>query len=190
MIELLREPWPWYVAGPLIGLVVPALLLAGNKLFGISASLRTLCAVIAPGKIDFFHFDWRRVGGWNLAFALGILIGAVAAATLLGGTGDVAISPATHAALAELGVRDFGGLVPDDLFSWRALTSPAGLVMIVVGGFLVGLGAAWGGGCTSGHAIMGLANGELPSLIAVLGFFAGGLVATHLLLPLLLGGVP
>lgn len=189
-LELLREPWPWWVAGPLIGLVVPALLLAGNRLFGISANLRTLCAVIAPRRIDFFHFDWRSMGGWNLAFAVGILIGAVLAATTLGGTADVPISDATRTALAELGVRDFGGLVPDDLFSWRALASPLGIVMIVLGGFLVGFGAAWAGGCTSGHAIMGLASGELPSLIAVIGFFAGGLLATHVLLPLLLGGFP
>ena len=190
MIELLREPWPWYVAGPLIGLVVPALLVAGNRLFGISSNLRTLCAVIAPGKVDFFHFDWRRVGGWNLMFAAGILIGALIATAWLAGAGDVAISDATRAALTELGIRDFAGLAPDDLFSWERLTTPTGWVLIVLGGFLVGFGTAWAGGCTSGHAITGLASGELPSLIAVMGFFAGGLLATHLLLPLLLGGAP
>ncbi len=187
MIELIRQPWPWYVAGPLIGLVVPALLLAGNRMFGVSANLRTLCAVIAPGKVDFFHFDWRRVGGWNLAFAAGILIGAVIAAAWLAGAGDVAISDATRAALAELGIRDFTGLAPDDLFRWATLSTPLGWVVIVLGGFLVGFGAAWAGGCTSGHAIMGLASGELPSLIAVMGFFAGGLLATQLVIPLLLG---
>lgn len=193
MMEWIRQPWPWYVAGPLIGLVVPALLVTGNRMFGISANLRTLCAVVAPGKIDFFHFDWRRAGGWNLAFAIGILLGAAVAALWLAGAGDVAISEGTRVALTELGIRDFGGLAPDDIFSWSTLASPTGIVMIVVGGFLVGFGASWGGGCTSGHAIMGLASGELPSLLAVIGFFAGGLLATHVLLPvllpLLLGGV-
>jgi uncharacterized membrane protein YedE/YeeE len=188
MTDFLSRPWPWYVAGPLIGLVVPALLLIGNRVFGISANLRTLCAAVAPGRIDFFRFDWRRVGGWNLAFALGILVGSALAAAWLGGAGDVAISAATQADLAALGVRDFSGLVPDDLFSWGSLASPTGWILIVLGGLLVGFGTAWAGGCTSGHAITGLASGELPSLIAVGGFFAGGLIATHLLLPLILGG--
>ena len=60
MLELLSQPWPWYVAGPLIGLVVPALLIVGNKMFGISSNLRTACAIVAPGKVEFFRFDWRR----------------------------------------------------------------------------------------------------------------------------------
>lgn len=190
MIEFVRQPWPWYVAGPLIGLIVPALLLVGNRLFGISANLRTLCAVIAPGRIDFFHFDWRRAGGWNLVFAAGILVGAALASVWLAGSGDVAISDATRSQLAELGVRDFTGLAPDDLFGWQRLATPSGWILIVLGGFLVGFGASWAGGCTSGHAIMGLASGELPSLIAVIGFFVGGLLATHVLLPLVLGAFP
>src|SRR5690606_25917113 len=119
-----------------------------------------------------------------------ILLGAALASTWLAGAADVPISDATRAALLELGIRDLGGLAPDDLFSGRGLATPAGAFAIVVGGFLVGFGTAWAGGCTSGHAITGLASGQLPSLIAVIGFFAGGLLATHLLLPLLLGGVP
>ena len=70
----------------------------------------------------------------------------------------------------------FGGA----LRTWR------GVVVLIGGGFLVGFGTAWAGGCTSGHAISGLANFQLPSLVAVLGFFAGGLVGTWLLLPWLL----
>lgn len=191
MLDLIRQPWPWWVAGPLIGLVPPALLLVGNRMFGISANLRTLCAAVAPRGIEFFRFDWRRTGGWNLAFAAGILLGGILAATALSGAGDVAISAATRADLAALGIDDFGGLVPDDLFTWSALTTPAGLVAVVIGGFLVGFGAAWAGGCTSGHAIMGLADVQLASLIAVAGFFLGGLLGTHLVLPLLLGwGLP
>lgn len=187
MPEWMTQPWPWYVAGPLIGLVVPALLLFGNKMFGISANLRTMCAMAAPRGIAFFRYDWRRSGGWNLAFALGILLGGVVSATLLAGPADVAISTATTADLAVLGIRDFSGLVPAQLFSWQALTTLPGLVVLVGGGFLVGFGAAYAGGCTSGHAIMGLADLQLSSLIAVLGFFAGGLLVTYLVLPVLLG---
>lgn len=187
MIEWMSRPWPWWVAGPLIGLIVPALLLLGNRMFGVSANLRTLCAVVAPRRIDFFRFDWRRVGGWNLAFAGGILVGAVLASTA--GPPDVALSAATRADLAALGIHDFGGLAPVELFSWGALLSWPGAVAIVVGGFLVGFGASWAGGCTSGHAIMGLAALELPSLVAVVGFFAGGLLGTWVVLPFLLGGL-
>jgi hypothetical protein len=188
VLEALREPWPWYVAGPLIGLVVPALLLIGNKMFGVSANLRTLCAIAAPGKIEFFRFDWRRIGGWNLAFAAGIFLGGAVAVTALDGAGDVAISAATRADLAALGIADFGGLLPADLFSFAALATPRGLIAVVGGGFLIGFGSAYAGGCTSGHAIMGLADRQIPSLIAVLGFFAGGVAATFWLLPLVLGG--
>ncbi len=188
LIEIIRAPWAWYVAGPLIGLMVPALLLAGNKSFGISSNLRHICAVALPGRAEFFAYDWRRVGGWNLAFALGIGIGAALAVHLLVSSDVVSISPATQASLAALGIHDTRGLVPRELFSWSALGTVRGAVMIVSGGFLVGFGTAYAGGCTSGHAISGLADLQLPSLIAVIGFFAGGLISTWVLLPMLLGG--
>lgn len=189
MLDMIREPWPWYVAGPLIGLVVPVLLLLGNKMFGISANLRTACAIVTPNVAEYFRFDWRRTGGWNLAFAVGIVLGGVLAGTVLAGPGEVAISAATRADLAALGIQDFQGMVPADLISWEALLSGPGFVALVVGGFLVGFGAAYGGGCTSGHAITGLADLQLPSLIAVMGFFAGGLTVTHFVLPWLLAGL-
>ena len=180
------QPWPWYVAGPLIGLFVPALLLIDNRLFGLSANLRHTCAAVAPGRASFFRYDWRSVGGWNLAFAAGILLGGLLAGPLLGGPEVVGISEATRADLLAIGITDFSGLVPADLVSWAALTRPAGWVVLVGGGFLVGFGAAFGGGCTSGHAISGLADFQVPSLLAVLAFFAGGLVGTHVLLPVVL----
>ena len=187
MLETLARPWPWYVAGPLIGLVVPALLVVGNRLFGVSANFRAICAIVAPGRIPFFQFDWRQSAGWNLAFVLGILLGGFVGSVLLFHPDPIAISAATRADLAALGISDFHGLVPDDLFAWETLLTAKGLVLLVAGGFLVGFGSAYAGGCTSGHAILGLADLQLPSLVAVLGFFAGGLLATHLVLPLILG---
>lgn len=186
MMEVLRSPWPWYVAGPLIGLIVPALLVMGNKMFGISANLRHVCAAVAPRNIDFFRYDWRKAGAWNLAFAAGIVIGGFIGGVLLANPDPVAISQATRADLIELGIRNFDGLVPSDLFSWQALGTLPGPLILVGGGLLIGFGTAYAGGCTSGHAIMGLADLQLPSLIAVIGFFAGGLLTTHLLLPLIL----
>lgn len=186
MMELLFRPWPWYVAGPLIGLVVPVLLLLDNKQFGISANLRHACAIVAPGRVEFFRYDWRRVGGWNLAFIAGVLLGGFIAAQWLASDVPIAISQATKSDLSALGVRDFSGLVPRDLFNWASLLTVRGVVMLVGGGLLVGFGTAYAGGCTSGHAISGLADLQLPSLIAVLGFFAGGLLTTWLILPILL----
>jgi uncharacterized membrane protein YedE/YeeE len=153
--------------------------------FGVSSSLRSMCAVVVPGRVEFFRFDWRQEA-WNLAFVLGIFIGGCIGGILLENPQPVAISAETRADLIALGIRDFEGLVPSDLFAWGRLLSVEGLVVLVVGGFLVGFGSAWAGGCTSGHAISGLATGQLPSLLATVGFFAGGLLTTHLLLPLVL----
>jgi uncharacterized protein len=185
MAASLSGTWPWYVAGPVIGLFVPALLIAGNKLFGVSSNLRHLCAAIVPGKLEYFHYDWKRSGLWNLVFVTGIVIGGFLAAHW-GAAHDIAISARTNVALAKLGLKDFSGVAPRELFSWRALLTLRGFVSVVVGGFLVGFGTAYAGGCTSGHAISGLADFQLPSLIAVFGFFAGGLAATYLILPYLL----
>ena len=51
--ELLHRPWPWYVTGPLLGLVAVGLLLLGNKPFGISSNLRHLCAACLPGDVAY-----------------------------------------------------------------------------------------------------------------------------------------
>jgi uncharacterized protein len=185
MLEWLREPWPWYISGPLIGLSVPLLLLLGNKSFGISSNLRHLCSVL-PGKVPFFNYDWRKEGGWNLVFALGTLLGGLLGSVLWGNTEPLQVAAKTSTDLAALGISVDGNLVPATLFSWASLFTWQGFVFIVLGGFLVGFGAAYAGGCTSGHAIMGLADLQLPSLVAVIGFFAGGLLATHFLFPILL----
>lgn len=186
MIEFLARPWPWYVSGPLIGLTVPLLLIVGGKQFGVSSNLRHLCASIVPATCDYLRYDWRSTGAWNIAFAFGILLGGMFAAAFLAGAGDVGVSVQTRADLAALGLHDTTGLVPRELFSWAGLLTMPGFVAIVGGGFLVGFGTAYAGGCTSGHAITGLADLQLPSLIAVTGFFAGGLIGAHFILPLLL----
>jgi uncharacterized membrane protein YedE/YeeE len=184
-MELIKQPWPWYIAGPLIGLMVPGLLLLGNKCFGISSTLRQVCAICIPAKIPFFKYDWKKET-WNLYFALGIMIGSFIATGWLSSTEMAIINPHTVALLRQEGVKNISGLLPQDIFSFAQLFTLRGLVFIVIGGFLVGFGARYAGGCTSGHAIMGLSSLQWPSLVATCCFMAGGFIMTWLILPYLI----
>ena len=184
-MNLISQPWPWYVAGPLIGLMVPALLLLGNKLFGISSSFKHICAACIPAGIPFFKYDWKSQV-WNLFFAAGIILGAFIAAHFLRGAEAVHINPATTALLQAQGVKNFDTLVPTDIFNIGALATVRGWVFIVLGGFLVGFGTRYAGGCTSGHSIMGIASLQWPSLVATICFMIGGFTMTWFILPYLL----
>lgn len=196
IIELLRRPWPWYVAGPLIGLFVPALLIMGNRRLGVSSSLRhiiaalgqptkiahrgndpmtglrperlwrSFCAACLPAKVPFFQYDWKKEA-WNLFFVAGILAGGWVAGHLLR-------YPAADP------------LMPVTLFEWRDLLTLKGLLLIVGGGFLVGFGTRYAGGCTSGHSIMGLSTLQWPSLVATICFMAGGFLMANVILPFIL----
>lgn len=187
MPAFLSRPWPWWVGGPLIGAVVPFVYWYGGKKWGVSSSLKHLCAATFPAGIEYFRYEWWKTGSWHLAMAAGMMLGGFLAGVALAPPDlTVNISAATVADLHRLGLTDLGGLVPSQLFTWGALLSPVGLLVVVVGGFLVGFGARYANGCTSGHAISGLANLQLSSLVVVMGFFAGGLVSSWLLLPLIL----
>ncbi|TWV99860.1 YeeE/YedE family protein [Chitinophaga pinensis] len=184
-MHILSTPWPWYVAGPLIGLTVPLLLLLGNRHFGISANLRHICAACLPAKIPFFSYDWKKES-WNLFFAGGILIGGFIAVTFLAGPAPATIAPQLETELQGYGLSYTGSLLPADLFNWPALLTIRGLILMVAGGFLVGFGTRYAGGCTSGHAIMGLSNLQWPSLVATCCFMAGGFIMANLILPFIL----
>jgi uncharacterized membrane protein YedE/YeeE len=180
---LLKNPWPWYVSGPLIGLFVPLLLLLGNRQLGMSGSLRAICAATMPGRVEFFKYDWRTSGLWNVALAMGIVVGAAVAVSVLGGGATPALSPRTRDAIAALGLAQPSGLVPATLFSWKALLTLRGATCVIGGGFLVGFGSSYAGGCTSGHGVMGLAALQVASVIALVGIFAGGLLMTFVIMP-------
>jgi uncharacterized membrane protein YedE/YeeE len=185
IFEFIRKPWPWYVAGPLIGFTVPVLLLLGNKSFGISSSLRHICAAVIPANISFFKYDWRKEA-WNLYFVAGITLGGFVATYLLTNPDSLLVEESTKASLTQLGITDFSGLMPADLFSVENIFSLKGFIFFVAGGFLVGFGTRYAGGCTSGHAIMGLSNLQWPSLVATIFFMIGGFFSTWVLLPWLL----
>lgn len=184
-MDLILEPWPWYVAGPLIALVMFLLIFMGKK-FGMSSNLETLCTICGAGKkSSYFNIDWRA-SSWNLVVILGAAIGGFIAAHLLSTNASVEISAETIAHLEELGFGSAGeAYLPQRLFSLEALTEIKPVVILLVGGLLIGFGARYASGCTSGHAISGLSNLQLPSLIAVIGFFLGGLVMVHFLFPII-----
>ncbi|MBQ0734793.1 YeeE/YedE family protein [Aquimarina celericrescens] len=179
------DPWPWYISGPLITLVMVTLLMIGKR-FGMSSNLRTLCTICGADKtVDFFKFDWKAQR-WNLIVVLGVLIGGFVANNFLSNDTSVAINPNIITDLHTKGFENAGkAYMPDMLFSKDALTDPKALVLLIIGGLLVGFGARYAGGCTSGHAISGLSDLQIPSLIAVIGFFIGGLVMIHFIFPLI-----
>ena len=186
--QFIAEPWPWYVAGPLLALVMFILLYFGHE-FGISENLRLMCAADGADELnEFFKIDWKS-GGWNLMVALGAVFGGyLASHYFIGSHGDIAhISSATVQQLNEIGIPVKDGATPlvPDFISWSSLFTWQGWLIIAGGGFMVGFGARYAGGCTSGHAISGLSALQLPSLIAVIGFFLGGLFMTYVVIPLL-----
>ncbi|WP_299431321.1 YeeE/YedE thiosulfate transporter family protein [uncultured Aquimarina sp.] len=179
------EPWPWYVSGPLITFVMFLLLMVGKK-FGMSSNLRTICTICGAGKTtSFFRFDWKAQQ-WNLVVVLGVIIGGFIAENYLSNDTVVDLNPTVVTDLQSKGFTNAGdAYMPDMLFSKDVFDDPKALVILMIGGLLVGFGARYAGGCTSGHAISGLSDLQLPSLIAVVGFFIGGLVMIHIIFPLI-----
>jgi len=184
-MDFLTQPLPWYIAGPLIGLTVPTLLILGNKTFGISSSLRHMCAACLPADIPFFQYEWKKEI-WNLFFVAGIFIGGVIAAIFLSNSHELLIHPDFKNFLEQNGITNISGLIPTDIFNWTSLFSLRGFLMMVVGGFLVGFGTRYAGGCTSGHAIMGLSNLQWPSLVATICFMLGGFISAWIIVPFIL----
>lgn len=184
-MEYILEPWPWYISGPLIAIIMFTLIYLG-KTFGMSSNLRTFCSIAGAGKkVEFFNFDWKSQS-WNLIVVLGAVIGGFIAHFLLSNPINMDLNPDTVQELSQLGFENAGkSLLPAEIYSWDAVLSLKGLSILIIGGFLVGFGTRYAGGCTSGHAITGLSSFQRPSLIAVIGFFIGGLIMVHLLFPLI-----
>lgn len=181
-LELLRSPWPWYIAGPLIGLIVPILLILGNKSFGISSSLRHICAACLPASIPFFQYNWKRET-WNLWFVAGIIGGAAITTIWFNNPNPIDLNPVLVAELRNHSINNFSNQIPIELFNWRNLFSLQGFILMVIGGFCIGFGTRYAGGCTSGHSITGLAMLQWPSLVATICFMIGGFTAANFIIP-------
>lgn len=187
LLEFIRQPWHWAVSGVAIAGIMFLLTWMGRS-FGVSTTFKSACTMLGAGKISsFFKVDLKEEG-WRTTFVIGGLLGGVIAAFFLSSPEPVAISEATNAHLSEVGLALPGGdstgrgFVPTGLLNFSSIK---GILLALGGGFLVGFGARYGDGCTSGHAISGLSHLQLPSLITVIGFFIGGLLMTHLILPFL-----
>lgn len=185
MLEFIQQPWTWWISGTLIAAIMFLLLFFGQS-FGFSANLRTICSAAGGGKfVKFFDFNWRSQL-WNLVFLLGAILGGFIASQFLSNGEPVQISQSTINDLAKLGIAAPTSAQPDELFSMQSLFSWKGFLILAGGGLMVGFGSRYAGGCTSGHAISGLSDLQVPSLIAVIGFFIGGLLMTFVLLPFIL----
>lgn len=184
MRDFLTQPWSWWFSGIMIAAIMFFLIYFG-KSFGFSANLRTICAAAGLGKkTKFFDFNWKSQV-WNLVFLVGAIAGGMIAKQFLSTDVPVAISQSTITDLGKLGIAAPVSLQPEELFGLDAILSLKGFLILAAGGLLVGFGSRYAGGCTSGHAISGLSDLQVPSLIAVVGFFAGGLIMTFLILPLI-----
>ena len=182
-MDWILAPWPWYVSGFLIALTMIILLYVGKN-FGMSANLRTLCTLSGAGKnCDFFCFDWKAQR-WNLLVMIGAIAGGFVAANYLSDNQSPALNPKTIEQLHYMGIESTGeAYLPQELFGNEAWSEPKTLGILLIGGLLVGFGSRYAGGCTSGHSISGISNLQLPSLIATIGFFIGGLIMVHLIFP-------
>ena len=182
-MELLYGTWHWFISGLLITAVMFVLIYLGKR-FGMSSNLRTMCTMMGAKKHSaFFDFNWRE-HKWGLAVVVGIILGGFFAVRFLDNQTGVEISKESLALLDSLNIdHPQGKLVPDSIFGKEVVFTFKGFLILLIGGILVGFGARYAGGCTSGHAISGLSSLQLPSLIAVIGFFIGGLIMVHLILP-------
>jgi len=138
-----------------------------------------------PANIPFFKYDWKKEA-WNLFFVFGIFLGGAIATNLLFNPAPVEVNPRLAHELAGYGIVNYHNLVPEDIMNWQSLFTLKGFLLMVVGGFLVGFGTRYAGGCTSGHAIMGLSHLQWPSLIATICFMLGGFIMANLILPIIL----
>lgn len=184
-MEIIFQTWPWYLSGFLIGMIMLCLIYFG-KSFGMSSNLRTLCSMTGIGKrVAFFNFDWKAQR-WNLLVVLGAILGGFVASHFMNNVSNVSINPKTIVQLAQMGIdAPNGKLMPSALFGNAVFESPRMILILIIGGILIGFGSRYASGCTSGHAISGLSNLQIKSLKAVIGFFIGGLIMSHFILPLI-----
>lgn len=171
--QLIYEPWPWYIGGPLIGLFVISLLLIEKKSLGVSSSFDEICQIGSKTKTS--------TSAWQITFVIGLILGGSIIYLVNDTSYTITISEGAKTKLSTYGVSNFEGYVPSQLFNFESVN----IFILSIGGLLIGFGARYAGGCTAGHSIMGIALLAGSSIITTVGFFIGGLASTYLLIPYL-----
>ena len=186
-MDFIFQPWPWYVSGLLIAFILLLFFYFGKN-FGVSSNLETLCTLAGADKVsDYFKIDIKQKK-WSLVFLVGLVIGGYIGRSVLSYTPAIDLNPETISDLQQLGFEyKAESYMPPELFSLESMLSVKGLMLLLIAGFFIGFGTRYADGCTSGHAITGLSSLQLPSLLAVIGFFIGGLCMVWLIFPLIFG---
>ena len=184
-MEIILQPWPWFVGGPLIALTLFLYFYFGKN-FGASTNFETLCTIAGAGKVsNYFKKDWKE-RDFALLFVVGLIVGGFISSNYLIPNQAIDLNPTTIQELIELGFSNPAkSYFPDEIFSDEVVMSLKGFLILILSGVCIGFGTRYAGGCTSGHAITGLSNFQLPSLLAVIGFFIGGIIAVWFLIPLI-----
>ena len=165
------DPWPWWLGGICIGLLVPAMYYFFNTPLGVSTGYRNILKIMLPGsKLRYLNSaECLDVFNWRFFFLTGIIVGAFISARVSGlawFTGEMGIFTTR--------------------LDWSFLSQA---VWFLGGGLLLGLGARIAHGCTSGHSIHGIANLDRASIITTLFFVIGGIITVHLINVFVLGGM-
>lgn len=154
---------PWYIAGPLIGLIVPALLILRGKQFGMSSSFSYIIGQISPKNK---YFKSAKSSNWQFHFGLGILASGILSLYY--------ISP------EDLIIQD---LAVHGAYLTKSVYETDNLWIFLVSGIIVGFGARYANGCTAGNCIMGVSQFSVSSIIATVAFFISGVITAQFINP-------
>lgn len=157
---------PWYIAGPLIGLIVPVLLLLKEKQFGVSSSYRFIGSKLFK-KLDYFNYN-SQTDLWQFQFAVGVIL-----------SGIVAVFWDSSADISFEESFTSYGIIFNQIYNSK------NILYFFISGLFVGFGSRYANGCTAGHCIMGISQFSVSSLIATVCFFIGGLFITYFVIPFL-----
>ena len=184
-MDFILEPWAWYIGGPLIAISLFSYFYF-SKNFGVSTNFETLCTMAGAGKVsEYFKKDWKE-RDFSLLFVIGLIIGGFISAHYLIPNQEINLNPKTVQELTDLGFSNVGNqYFPNEIFGEDVVFSLKGFLILLISGVFIGFGTRYAGGCTSGHAITGLSSLQLPSLLATIGFFIGGIIATWFIIPLI-----
>jgi len=172
-MDFLRaEQWSPYLVGALIGVLSWISFVVSNKPIGCSTAFARTGGMIerifrgTKVKDRPYFQKFAPDIDWEWMLVLGVIIGAFLSSCLSG-------------------VFKWR-LVPD---YWSATVGSGGFVRFIAalaGGIIMGFGARWAGGCTSGHGISGTLQLAVSSWLAALCFFIGGIASAMLIFHILI----